>query len=126
VGDPTVRNTQCKACPWRKSTKPAKDIPGGYCARKHVGLAGTIAAPGVLSAEPLRVMACHESPVGREQPCAGWVIHQLGPGNNIALRILARDGRFARVRVDGPQHERLEDTLPKPASRRTARRGASR
>jgi hypothetical protein len=58
------------------------------------------------------MMACHESPVGAEQPCVGWVINQLGPGNNIALRLLALDGRFKHVRTDGPQHLRFEDTLP--------------
>jgi hypothetical protein len=56
-------------------------------------------------------MACHESRNGAEYACVGWVANQLGPGNNIALRLLATDGRFAKLRTIGPQHQRLEDTL---------------
>lgn len=108
----SIRTKQCKACPWRKGVKPAEDIPNGYCDAKHRALKSTIAPPGAMPRGPLRVMACHESPVGQEQPCVGWVVNQLGPGNNIGLRLLALDGRFADVRTDGPQHECFEDTLP--------------
>lgn len=111
----SIRNVQCDHCPWRKSTKPAEDIPGGYCESKHRNLAGTIAEPGSLAGigRSMRAMACHESPVGEEAECVGWVLHQLGPGNNLALRMLAMDGRYKHLRVVGPQHERFEDTLPK-------------
>lgn len=103
---------QCKACPWKTSTDPEKDIPGGYCATKHANLSSTIAEPGAM-AGTIRMMACHESPPGSEQPCVGWVIHQLGPGNNLALRIKAMDGRFKDLRTVGAQHDRFEDTLPR-------------
>lgn len=109
---------QCKACPWKRSTVPERDIPGGYCEQKHRALRGTIAKPGNLSATltgSIRVFACHESPVGAERPCAGWLAHQLGPGNNIGLRMLARDGRFSDIVLDGEQHESFEDTLPQGA-----------
>jgi hypothetical protein len=106
-----IRTQQCKACPWRVSTKPALDIPGGYSEARHRALARTIATPGVLHAGPVIAMACHESPVGAEQACVGWLAHQLGPGHNLALRMLACDGRFGDVRTDGPQHARFEDTL---------------
>lgn len=106
-----VRNNQCKACPWRKSVKPERDIPGGYCETMHRGLKSTI-AEGVESVRRGALMACHESPKGNEQPCVGWLVNQLGPGNNVGLRMLALDGRFRNVRTDGPQHERFEDTLP--------------
>lgn len=111
-----VRNKQCKACPWKKSTVPDEDIPGGYCETKHRNLDTTIAKPGDIRLGG--IMACHESPVGAEQPCVGWVAHQLGPGNNIGLRMLAMDGRFQNIQLDGPQHESFEDTLPKPRRRR--------
>lgn len=107
-----VRNKQCKACPWRKDVRPAEDIPGGYCETKHRALKDTIATPGLVQIGVVRMMACHESAVGAEQPCVGWVVNQLGPGNNIALRLLALDGRFRNVRTEGPQHARFEDTLP--------------
>jgi hypothetical protein len=104
---------QCKACPWRRDVVAARDIPGGYCESKHAALAGTIAEPGSLESlsQPVRAMACHESPMGSEYECVGWVMHQLGPGNNIALRMLARDGRYAGYRTVGEQCESFEQTL---------------
>ncbi len=110
-----VRKKQCKACPWKVSTVPDVDIPGGYCATKHANLKETIAEPAsiaFLSGEKRRMMACHESDPDTEYPCVGWLIHQLGPGNNIALRMLARDGRFSELETVGEQHETFEDTLP--------------
>ncbi len=105
---------QCKACPWKKSTRPAKDIPGGYCKRKHRALSSTIAEPGAVSVGGvLRAMACHESSPGAERMCIGWAAHQLGPGNNINLRLqAARDPTFPKLETVGAQHERFEDTLP--------------
>lgn len=107
-----VMRKQCKKCPWKTSTDP-HDIPGGYCERKHAALSGTIADPGTLKASPLRIMACHETPTGQELTCVGWLAHQLGPGNNIALRFAVMRGKLdGNVRTVGPQHERFEDTLP--------------
>lgn len=109
-----VRKKQCKACPWKKSTVPDADIPGGYCATKHANLASTIKTEANLAdlGEALILMACHEAKPGAEYPCVGWLVHQLGPGNNLPLRLLALDGRFAGLEVVGEQHERFEDTLP--------------
>ena len=59
-------------------------------------------------------MACHESPIGCEVPCIGWLVNQLGPGQNLALRFAVHEERIdANVVMVGPQHERFEDTLPK-------------
>lgn len=105
---------QCKACPWKVSTVPERDIPNGYDAAKHANLKNTIARPGDLCGlgGGLRAMACHEFPVGAEQPCVGWLAHQLGPGNNIALRLVAmRDKRYRDLVLDGAQHETFEATL---------------
>lgn len=109
-----VRTKQCKACPWRKDVVPDRDIPGGYCAARHANLKDTVAVPGELRLSGvLRMMACHESMPGKEVPCVGWLVHQLGPGNNIALRIQAmRDERYRDLEVFGEQHETFEDTLP--------------
>lgn len=123
----SVRTKQCKACPWKKSVTPDTDIPGGYCETKHENLHTTIAEPGSLHfGSELRMMACHESSPGREQPCVGWVSHQLGPGNNIGLRMMALEGQFNNLQLDGPQHERFEDTLPKTSQRRRKTKKASR
>lgn len=103
---------QCKKCPWKTSTNP-HDIPNGYCERKHAALSATIAEPGSLRPNGLRMMACHETPRGKEVACVGWLMNQLGPGNNLALRMAVMTGKIDdNVETVGPQHERFEDTLP--------------
>jgi hypothetical protein len=102
---------QCKKCPWKVDTDPY-EIPNGYCPTKHAALRNTIAEPGSLRGGA-SMMACHETPQGKELPCVGWLVNQLGPGNNIGLRLAVRSGRIdANVETVGEQHERFEDTLP--------------
>ncbi len=110
---------QCKLCPWKVSTDP-HDIPNGYCETKHRDLSSTIADPGALTSVggPLRMMACHETRPGKELPCVGWLAHQLGPGNNIGLRLAVMRGHVdANFELDGEQHNSLEDTFPKKRRR---------
>ena len=58
-------------------------------------------------------MACHEHAPGEEAHCVGWLMNQIGPGNNIPLRLRIRDCENIDAMVlDGPQHECFEDTLP--------------
>lgn len=105
---------QCAKCPWRKDVDPST-IPGDYCPTKHRALKSTIAKPSQYRRDSeLRLMACHESGRGREIPCVGWIANQLGPGNNIALRLAAIAGRVETVfELVGDQHETFEQTLPK-------------
>ena len=103
------RVMQCVKCPWRTEVDP-HDIPNGYTKERHHALSRTIAEPG--SIRETAAMACHES---GHQPahCVGWLVNQLGPGNNIALRIRmisCENAKFIKLR--GKQHERFEDTLP--------------
>lgn len=101
---------QCKKCPWKVSTDP-REI-NGYCEAKHAALVSTIAEPGALraSTDGMRWMACHETPVGKELPCVGWLVHQLGDGNNLALRMAVITGQVnADVETVGEQHTCLED-----------------
>jgi len=106
------RTTQCAKCPWRKDVNP-HEIPNGYSPDKHRALKSTIARPADLSclaADHIHVMACHET---HDAHCIGWLVHQLGPGNNIALRMSVRScENIAQVKLIGEQHERFEDTLP--------------
>lgn len=110
----TKPRRQCAKCPWKIRSNP-HDIPGDYSVLKHANLIRTIATPGKFDpSSPLRIMACHESNVGRELPCVGWLDHQLNEGSNIALRLAVRNGRInAEYKLDGPQHETFDDTLPK-------------
>lgn len=109
------RTKQCEKCPWKKNTNP-HDIPRGYDVEKHKNLKGTIAPNSLdsvmahLNRKPLRIMACHEE---HEAHCVGWLMHQLGPGNNIQLRIaMCHCTNLDQVELDGEQHESFEDTLP--------------
>lgn len=103
---------QCAKCPWKKSTNP-HDIPDRYSTELHRGLQSTIADPGTLQVGGLRVMACHETKAGSELPCVGWLVNQLGPGNNIGLRLAVMHGRVdGNVKTVGAQHATFEDTLP--------------
>lgn len=105
---------QCKTCPWKVEAKPLEEIPNGYSVGLHKKLKRTIAEPGscALRAE-MHVMACHYSKIGAETPCAGWLDHQLGPGNNIALRLRVMPGAMPVPVTEGPQHETFEATIPK-------------
>ena len=101
---------QCKKCPWRVDVNP-HDIPNGYCEKKHAALDKTIARR-INVGQPLNIMACHESPIGKEKPCAGWLHNQIGAGNNIGARMWAMRNLKAPIELIGEQHECFEDTLP--------------
>lgn len=101
---------QCKKCPWRVDVDP-RTIPNGYCEKKHRALHRTIAR-GVGFNSTLNVMACHESPIGKERACTGWLHNQIGAGNNIAARIWAIKNLKEPLHLVGEQHQCFEDTLP--------------
>lgn len=105
------RTRQCSKCPWRKDVNP-HDIPNGYSEEKHCALKSTIARPGDLSSitsESVRVMACHEA---HDDYCVGWLANQIGPGNNIGMRIKMLSCENGRLHLLGEQHETFEETLP--------------
>jgi hypothetical protein len=105
------RTRQCAKCPWKKSTNP-HEIPNGYDVEKHKNLDRTIAKEGDLSflTGGLHVMACHET---HDAHCIGWLVHQLGRGNNIGLRLqMMRCENASEIKTDGPQLETFQDTLP--------------
>lgn len=115
---------QCKTCPWRIGIDPEADIPN-YRRSLHEGLADTIqggaqSLHGAL-VNDLQIMACYYSKADDEFPCAGWLHHQLNEGNNLGVRYAVAMMKLPAPVVDGPQHTRFEDTLPKPKRRR--RRG---
>jgi hypothetical protein len=106
------RVRQCDKCPWKVSTDP-HEIPDGYTEEAHRALACTIAEPGALRFGDMRAMSCHEHAPSEEAHCVGWLVHQLGPGNNIPLRIQMMSCENAKhIHLDGDQHECFEDTLP--------------
>lgn len=104
---------QCKKCPWKVRVDP-RTIPRGYSEARHAALAETCQSGLASLVGPWKVMACHEFPPGAEKPCVGWIVNQLGPGNNLALRMAVRVGLVdADVRTVGSQHATFEATLPR-------------
>ena len=102
------RTKQCAKCPWRTDVDPF-DIPNGYDPAKHADLDCTIAKDTSFGGA-IHVMACHETD---DAHCLGWLVHQCGPGNNIALRMKMMSCENAgEVELVGEQHETFEDTLP--------------
>ena len=100
---------QCQKCPWKKDVDP-NEIPNGYCKTKHTALRNTIADknnPDIHSGA-LHVMCCHEH---QEAHCIGWLVNQLGEGNNIPLRIRMMQFNLSGLELEGDQHHNFEDTL---------------
>lgn len=114
---------QCPTCPWKIATAPDRDIPNGYCADLHKALSSTIQTGlDSLFRSCRTAMACHYSKIGEEFPCAGWLHHQLGAGNNIGVRLAVMTGQLPVPEVDGDQHVRFEDTLPKMKKKKAVSR----
>lgn len=111
----TARRRQCAKCPWKKNANPTKIK--NYKRGLHEALREkTIAEPGSMRGAPA-MMACHESKMGSEYACVGWLANQLGPGNNLPLRLKVMMGAVdANFELVGEQHETFEDTLPKRRS----------
>lgn len=111
------RRKQCKTCPWKVGA--STDAIPDYDPALHRELDRTIAEPGDYRGilDSIHAMACHYSTEGAERPCVGWLHHQLGVGNNLALRFRAvTDPSLGNYELDGPQRERFEETLPAGAS----------
>ncbi|MCL2732483.1 MAG: DUF6283 family protein [Actinomycetia bacterium] len=62
------RRYPCAECPWRKDTPP-----GQFTAGRYEALRGTSGSPGSEAAFGAPMFACHKSPEGREESCAGWL-----------------------------------------------------
>lgn len=103
---------QCKKCPWKVGTDPYQ-IPDGYSRELHCRLRSTVPTDPMAGVYgDLHIMACHETPVGKEQPCVGWLDNQFR-NNNMGVRLAVFMGRIdAQYKLDGPQHSNFEATIP--------------
>lgn len=109
------RTKQCAKCPWKKKTNP-HEIPNGYTVENHRNLANTIATDPIglqLTRDEINVMSCHESNNEDQEYCVGWLMNQLGPGNNIAMRLKMMSCANSKdLELFGEQHACFADTLP--------------
>ena len=101
----------CAKCPWIKDGNPY-EIPNGYSRDKHCALQATIASDPIRSlVSPTPVMACDES---HDAHCIGWLVNQIGPGNNIGLRIrMASCVNAGKIQLRGKQYDTFEETIPR-------------
>lgn len=106
------RTKQCAKCPWRTDVDP-HDIPDGYSVELHQQLEETIADPGALSLTCGKAMSCHGHTSDEQVFCVGWLVNQLGRGNNIALRLqMFKCENAGDIETIGEQHLHFRDTLP--------------
>ena len=99
---------QCATCPWKKSTT-VENIPK-YEVEKHQELSETIADMNALLSTT-KNMACHYDE-GEGRYCIGWLSNQLGPGNNIPLRMrFMQCENVNEIQLDGEQVSSFEETF---------------
>ena len=62
------RRYPCAECPFRRDTEP-----GQFPACRYQALQDTAGRPGGEAPLGAPLFACHKSPEGREEACAGWL-----------------------------------------------------
>ena len=62
------RRYPCTECPWRRDTPPGK-----FPTTRYNALAATTGSPGNEAPLGAPMFACHKSPEGDEEACAGWL-----------------------------------------------------
>lgn len=62
------RRFPCAECPFRRDTRP-----GQFPACRYEALRETVGEPGAEAPLAAPMFACHKSPEGREEACAGWL-----------------------------------------------------
>lgn len=107
------RRFPCAECPWRRDTPP-----GQFAACRYEGLTETSTQPQVASvADIVRqpMFACHKSPEGREEACAGWLA--VAGHENLAVRLAVATGRLPGVALEpGEGWPRLFDSFEEMAA----------
>ena len=103
---------QCVTCPWRADVDPW-NMPGGHgYVLPEMLSSHTPSGMESLATPVLRVATCHEAAIAKKLPCVGWLVHQLGPGNNFAVRLAVLRGSIdANVRTLGKQRDLPEEIL---------------
>lgn len=102
---------QCRRCPWKTST--GRNIPNGFAHDARELVQRMVARSASLIDSHEIAQQCHETLDDDPLPCVGWLVNQLGPGNNLPLRLRVMLGQVdANVVTVGPQHRRIEDIVP--------------
>lgn len=81
------RRYPCAECPFRRDT-----MPGQFPACRYEALQATAGKPGAEVPIGAPLFACHKSPEGREEACAGWLA--VCGVEHLGVRIAVLAGRI--------------------------------
>lgn len=103
----TPPRLQCASCPWKLSINPDA-LPANYGHVDRDAVVRASAEPGSFRRPEGPPIGCHVVRPGPVLPCVGWLVQQLGPGNNLALRMKVIAGVVDdTVETVGPQRATL-------------------
>lgn len=106
-------------CPFRRDTDP-----GQFPACRYDALRATVGAPGREAPIDAPMFACHKSPEGREEACAGWLA--VAGVEHIGVRLAVTFGDLpASALSPGEGWPELFDTYEEMAATQAAK-GARR
>lgn len=112
------RRRPCAECPWRRDV-----APGQFSQERFDYLAETTGRPGNEAGLNTPMFACHKSPEGREEACAGWLA--AAGYQHLGVRVAVAFGRIdADVLEPGPDwpplHESYTEMVDAKARKLTA------
>lgn len=81
------RRFPCAECPWRRDT-----AAGQFSRDRYDALAATSGSPGAEAGLTDPMFACHKSPLGSEEACAGWLA-AVGH-DHLGVRLAVLTGRL--------------------------------
>lgn len=81
------RRHPCRECPFRRDTEP-----GMFPACRYEALAETAGERGAEAPLGAPFFACHKSPEGREEVCAGWLA--VCGAEHLGVRVAVLAGRL--------------------------------
>ncbi|MEU7146975.1 DUF6283 family protein [Streptomyces sp. NPDC045456] len=89
MGEIPRRRRPCVECPWLRDVPPGQFPTERFEALKETAQHSQPKTVADVLEQPL--LACHKSPVGREETCAGFLA--VAGGQNLAVRLAAAQGR---------------------------------
>ena len=81
------RRFPCRECPFRRDTEP-----GQFPACRYQALQDTAGRAGAEAPLDAPMFACHKSPEGREEACAGWLA--VAGYDHLGVRLAVVMGRL--------------------------------
>ena len=90
------RRRPCAECPWRRDV-----APGQFTRERFDALADTAGSPGEEAPLGAPMFACHKSPVGAEDACAGWLA--VSGVEHMGVRLAIASGRLDPQVLDAPE-----------------------